>query len=64
MCPHCEQSAPRDQNSAQVVLIDALEQTNTPGTGVAARWKPLSAARPRKSKSATRETHATTSQGV
>jgi len=46
ICPHCGQSAPRDQNSAQVVLIDALELNTTPGTCVAARWKPLSAARP------------------
>ena len=54
-CPHCGHTAPRDQNSALVVLIDA----NTPGTGVAARPKP----RPRqrgKSKSVTRETPATT----
>jgi len=63
-CPHCGHAVPRDQNSAQVVLINTLEQWNTPGTGVAARSKPLPAARPRKSKSATRETHATTSQGV
>jgi hypothetical protein len=41
----------RDQNSALVVLIDA----HTPGTGVAARPKPLVRQRA-KSKSATRET--------
>ena len=64
VCPHCGQSAPRDQNSARLVLIDALEHNHTPGTGVAARSKPLPAARPRKSKSVTRETHATTTQGV
>ena len=56
-CPHCGHVAPRDKNSASVVLIDAL----TPGTGVAARPKPLRAAKPRKSKSVTRETP-TTSQ--
>ena len=57
VCPHCGHTAPRDQNSASVVLIDA----HTPGTGVAARPKPL--ARPRaKSKSVTRETPATASQ--
>src|SRR5258708_34214394 len=37
VCPHCGHTAPRDQNSASVVLIDA----HTPGTGVAARPKPL-----------------------
>ena len=58
-CPHCGHTAPRDQNSASVVLIDA----HTPGTGVAARPKPLPAARSRKSKSVTRETPATTTQG-
>jgi putative transposase len=54
-CPHCGHTAPRDQNSALVVLIDA----NTPGTGVAARPKPLPRQRG-KSKSVTRETPATT----
>lgn len=54
-CPSCGHTMPRDQNSALVVLIDA----HTPGTGVAARPKPLPAARPRKSKSLTRETPAT-----
>ena len=53
-CPQCGHSAPRDQNSAAVVLIDAL----TPGTGVAARPKPLPR-KPGKSKSLTRETPAT-----
>jgi len=50
---------PRDQNSALVVLIDALQEValghaHTPGTGVAARWKPLARQRA-KSKSLTRE---------
>ncbi|MFN7570506.1 MAG: RNA-guided endonuclease InsQ/TnpB family protein [Betaproteobacteria bacterium] len=58
VCPHCGHTAPRDQNSAQVVLIDA----HTPGTGVAARPKPLPAARPRKPRSKTRETLAITQQ--
>jgi len=40
VCPHCGHRAPRDRNSAQVVLIDA----HTPGTGVAARPKPLAPA--------------------
>ena len=60
VCPHCGHTAPRDQNSASVVLIDA----HTPGTGVAARPKPLPTVRSRKSKSMTRETPATTTQGV
>lgn len=59
VCPQCGHTAQRDQNSAQVVLIDAL----TPGTGVAARPKPLARQRA-KSKSVTRETPATTTQGV
>ncbi len=59
VCPHCGHTAPRDQNSASVVLIDA----HTPGTGVAARPKPLARQRA-KSKSLTRETPATTTQGV
>ncbi|WP_031405295.1 zinc ribbon domain-containing protein [Thiomonas sp. FB-Cd] len=57
--PHCGHTAPRDQNSAMVVLTDAHNTQDTPGTGVAARPKP----RPRqrgKSKSVTRETPATT----
>ena len=37
VCPHCGLTMQRDQNSASVVLIDA----HTPGTGVAARPKPL-----------------------
>jgi putative transposase len=55
-CPHCGHTAPRDQNAASVVLIDA----HTPGMGVAARPKPLSRQRA-KSKSVTRETPATVS---
>ncbi len=54
-CPHCGTIMPRDRNSALVDLIDA----NTPGTGVAARPKPLPRQRG-KSKSLTRETAATT----
>jgi putative transposase len=57
VCTHCGHTAPRDQNSASVVLIDA----HTPGTGVAARPKPLARQRA-KSKSVTRETPATASQ--
>jgi len=49
----------RDQNSACEDLIDA----HTPGTGVAARLKPLAWQRA-KTKSVTRETPATTTQGV
>lgn len=59
VCSHCGHTAPRDQNSASVVLIDA----HTPGTGVAARPKPLARQRA-KSKSLTRETPATTTQEV
>jgi putative transposase len=58
-CPYCGHTMQRDQNSALVVLIDA----HTPGTGVAARQKPLPRQRD-KSKSVTRETPATTTQGV
>lgn len=58
-CPCCGHVAPRDQNSASVVLIDA----HTPGTGVAARPKPLARQRA-KSTSLTRETPATTMQVV
>ena len=54
-CPHCGRVMQRDQNSASVVLIDA----HTPGTGVAARPKPLARQRA-KSKSLTRETPTTT----
>lgn len=57
VCPHCGHTMPRDQNSALVVLIDA----HTPGTGVAARQKPLARQRA-KSKSVTRETNATAVQ--
>jgi putative transposase len=56
---HCGHTMQRDQNSASVVLIDA----HTPGTGVAARPKPLARKRA-KSKSVTRETPATRPQGV
>ncbi|WP_277032588.1 transposase [Caballeronia mineralivorans] len=56
-CPHCGLKMPRDQNAASVMLIDA----HTPGTGVAARPKPLARQRA-KSKSVTRETPATASQ--
>jgi len=59
VCPHCGLTLPRDQNSASVVLIDA----HTPGTGVAARPKPLARQRA-KSKSVTRETPTTTPQDV
>ena len=59
VCPHCGHTMQRDQNSALVALIDA----HTPGTGVAARPKPLARQRA-KSKSLTRETPATTTQGV
>jgi len=58
VCP-CGHTMPRDQNSAAVVLIDA----HTPGTGVAARPKPLSRQR-YKQKSATRETPSTTAPAV
>ena len=51
VCPQCGHTIQRDQNSALVVLIDA----HTPGTGVAARPKPLARQRA-KSKSLTRET--------
>lgn len=56
-CPHCGRVVPRDQNSAQVVLIDAL--SDTPGTGVAARSEPL-AQQCAKQRSKTRETPAMT----
>jgi putative transposase len=52
VCTHCAHTAQRDQNAASVVLIDA----HTPGTGVAARPKPLARQRA-KSKSETREAH-------
>ncbi|WP_038167528.1 RNA-guided endonuclease TnpB family protein [Thiomonas sp. FB-Cd] len=59
VCPHCGHTAPRDRNSAMVVLIDAHNTQDTPGTGVAARPKPLSRQRG-KSRPVTRETPATT----
>lgn len=62
-CPHCGHVMPRDQNSAAVVLIDAFKTQDTPGTGVAARHKPLPRQRG-KSKSVTRETPATTAQAA
>lgn len=55
-CQSCGHAAPRDQNSAAVVLIDA----HTPGTGVTARLEPLAPSAKRRSK--TRETPATTAQ--
>ncbi|MDE2255469.1 MAG: transposase [Betaproteobacteria bacterium] len=63
-CPHCGHVMQRDQNSALVVLIDAhaaqqIPVRDTPGTGVAARPKPLPRQRG-KSRSLTRETPATT----
>ena len=62
VCPHCGHTMPRDRNSALVVLIDAIEM-HTPGTGVAARQKPLPRQRA-KSKPLTRETPATATQGA
>ncbi|WP_442794085.1 RNA-guided endonuclease InsQ/TnpB family protein [Paraburkholderia sp. HD33-4] len=59
VCPHCGHTAQRDRNAASVVLIDA----HTPGTGVAARPELLSRQRA-KSKSATRETPATTANEI
>ena len=59
VCPHCGHVMPRDRNSALVVLIDAIATQHTPGTGVAARPKPLPRQRG-KSRSVTRETPATT----
>ncbi|WMY10947.1 RNA-guided endonuclease InsQ/TnpB family protein [Paraburkholderia phenoliruptrix] len=56
VCTHCGHTAQRDRNAASVVLIDA----HTPGTGVAARLKPL-ARQCAKSRSVTRETPATAS---
>ena len=55
MCSQCGHTMQRDQNSALVVLIDA----HTPGTGVAAKPRPLGRKRA-KSKSMTREPPATT----
>lgn len=59
VCPHCGHTAQRDQNSAAVVLIDALTPKQAPGTGAAARPQPLRPQR-RKSKPLTRETPTTT----
>jgi len=59
VCPHCGHVMQRDQNSAAVAPIDAFQTQDTPGTGVAARPKPLPRQRG-KSKSVTRETPATT----
>jgi len=58
-CSHCGHSMQRDQNSAAVVLIDAC----TPGTGVAARPKPLARQRA-KPRSKTRETPTTIAQAI
>lgn len=55
LCPHCGCSLPRDHNSARVVLLDAWTPQDTPGTGVAARLKPLPA-QAGKPRSKTRET--------
>ena len=57
--PALRADMPRDRNSATVALIDALDTQNTPGTGVAARPKPLPRQRG-KSRSVTRETPTTT----
>ncbi|WP_372997288.1 RNA-guided endonuclease InsQ/TnpB family protein [Marinobacter sp.] len=57
-CPSCGLSMPRDQNSARVVLYDAWTPNNSPGTGEAARAKPL-ATTVAKSNSVTRETPTT-----
>ncbi|MDE2256027.1 MAG: transposase [Betaproteobacteria bacterium] len=59
ICPHCGHVMQRDRNSASVALIDA----HTPGTGVAARPKPLPRQRG-KSKSVTRETPTTAPPGA
>jgi putative transposase len=59
----CGCELPRDQNSARVVLHDAWTPQETPGTGVAARLKPLSA-QAVKPKSATREIPSTTAHAV
>lgn len=76
VCPHCGHTAQRDQNSAAVVLIDALSvdaapgpigpNDQAPGTGAAARPGPLPSqpSRPGKSKPMTRETPTTTPSGV
>ena len=58
-CPHCGHVIPRDQNSALAVLIDAHNTQDAPGTGVAARPKPLPRQRG-KPRSLTRESPATT----
>ncbi|MDE2253646.1 MAG: transposase, partial [Betaproteobacteria bacterium] len=63
ICPHCGHVMPRDRNSALVVLIDAHNTQDAPGTGVAARPKPLPRQRG-KSRSVTRETPTTTAQAV
>lgn len=53
-CPNCGLSMPRDQNSARVFLYDAWVPSDSPGTGEAARAKPL-ATTVAKSNSVTRE---------
>jgi putative transposase len=61
-CPSCGATQKRDQNSALVVLIDAL----SPGTGEAAREKPLRKRRKaaRKSNPLTRETPTTSASAL
>ena len=63
VCSHCGHVMQRDQNSAAVVLTDAFQTQDTPGTGVAARPQPLPRQRG-KSKSVTRETPTTTATAV
>ena len=63
VCLQCGQTCMRDQNSAMLVLIDAHNTQDAPGTGVAARPKPLPRQRG-KSKSVARETPTTTAQAV
>ena len=63
VCGHCGHTAQRDRNSAAVVLADALTPRQAPGTGAAARPKPLPRQRG-KSKSLTRETPSTTANAV
>ena len=53
-CSVCGTTMPRDQNSARVVLYDAWTPNHSPGTGEAARAKPL-VGQPTKSISTTRE---------
>lgn len=66
VCLHCGHKAQRDQNSAAVVLIDALAPPQAPGAGAAARKEPLppQPSRPGKLLPATRETPTATPIGV